>query len=112
MRRAAWLALAALGSCGSPSPAPQASQSGAAAPASPAATVSAAPVAPPPLTPVAQPTRDVAVLDSRDCGTVAKAYFDAIARGDFAFAARVWGDPVIDDAGSGQAIDLAPFKEA
>jgi hypothetical protein len=38
------------------------------------------------------------VLDSRDCRTVAQAYFDALARGDFAFAARVWDDPVIDDA--------------
>ena len=42
--------------------------------------------------------QDLSVLDSRDCRTVAKAYADALARGDFAFAARVWNDPVIDDA--------------
>jgi hypothetical protein len=38
------------------------------------------------------------VLDSRDCRTVAQAYTEAIARDDFAFAARVWNDPVVDDA--------------
>ncbi|MBO0749955.1 MAG: hypothetical protein J2O44_05955 [Porphyrobacter sp.] len=37
------------------------------------------------------------MLDSRDCRTVAQAYFEALARGDFAFAVRVWDDPVIND---------------
>ena len=103
MRAAALLALAALAACGSPSPAPapQASETGPApalssAPAPPAAA--AIPIAPPTLTPVPQPTRDLAVLDSRDCRTVAQPYIDALARRDFAFAARVWDDPVIDDA--------------
>ncbi|HSQ95052.1 MAG TPA: hypothetical protein VLM18_02970 [Croceibacterium sp.] len=40
----------------------------------------------------------MAVLEGRDCRTVAQAYIDALARGDFTFAARVWDDPVIDDA--------------
>jgi hypothetical protein len=42
--------------------------------------------------------QDLAVLDSRDCRTVAQAYAQAIARNDFDFAARVWNDPVIDAA--------------
>jgi hypothetical protein len=41
---------------------------------------------------------EASVLESRDCRTVARAYFEALARGDFATAARVWNDPVIDDA--------------
>lgn len=94
MRAAVLLpALLALAGCGSPEQpsAPQASES--AAPAEAAAVPT-----PPALTPVPQPTGDVSVLESRDCRTVAQAYFDALARGDFAFAARVWDDPVIDDA--------------
>ncbi|MGZ5821518.1 MAG: hypothetical protein ACXWI1_08575 [Croceibacterium sp.] len=100
MRPAALLGLAALAGCGSPSPAPspQTRESEAAVVASPTPSASATPLAPPPLTPIPQPTRDVAVLESRDCRTVAQAYIDALARGDFTFAARVWDDPVIDDA--------------
>lgn len=94
MRRAALLALLALAGCGSPEQptAPQASETGA------TAVVSPTPVAPPTLTPLPQPSEDLSVLESRDCRTVAQAYIDAVARGDFAFAARVWNDPVIDDA--------------
>ena len=48
---------------------------------------------PPPTPPtVAQ----MAALDSRDCRTVARAYIDALATGEFDFAARFWDDPVID----------------
>jgi hypothetical protein len=94
MRPLTLLALLALAGCGSPeqAPAPQASET------TPSTAASPAPVTPPTLTPIPQPTRDLAVLDSRDCRTVAQAYADAVARGDFAFAARVWDDPVIDDA--------------
>jgi hypothetical protein len=100
MRRAAWLALVALAGCGSPET-PSAPQTGASEPAAeavrPQATAEAPPPAPrPTLTPIPQPTRDLAVLDSRDCRTVAKAYFDALARADYTFAARVWDDPVVD----------------
>ena len=41
---------------------------------------------------------DLSALDSRDCRTVAQAYFDALARGDYGLAARVWSDPAIDQA--------------
>jgi hypothetical protein len=100
MRRAALLALIALAGCGSPEQpsAPQASEAAAAPAASRPPAAPASPVAPPPLTPIPQPTRELSVLDSRDCRTVAQAYLDALVRGDFAFAARVWNDPVIDDA--------------
>lgn len=102
MGRPALLVLLALAGCGSPeqAPAPQASETAPAAMASPApaAVASPAPVAPPTLTPIPQPTQDLAALDSRDCRSVSQAYADALARGDFAFAARVWNDPVIDDA--------------
>ncbi|MXP42259.1 hypothetical protein GRI75_11475 [Altererythrobacter soli] len=87
MRRFPLAMLAALAACGSPEQPP----------ASEEAQVEAPAVAPE-LTPVPQPAQDLAVLDSRDCRTVAQAYIDAIARRDFAFAARVWSDPVIDDA--------------
>jgi hypothetical protein len=99
MRRLAWLLVSALAGCGSPSraPVPQASQSDAAPVASPAAADLAAPVAPLTLAPLPQPAKEFAVLDSRDCRSVAQAYIDALARRDFAFAARVWDDPVIDD---------------
>jgi hypothetical protein len=94
MRPLTLIALLALAGCGSPeqAPAPQASA------AAPQAAASPAPVAPPTLTPIPQPTQDSAVLESRDCRMVAQAYADALSRGDFAFAARVWDDPVIDDA--------------
>lgn len=94
MRRAVLLALLVLAACGSPEQptTPQASEAATPATASPAS------VAPPTLTPLPQPTQDLAALDSRDCRIVAQAYADALARGDFAFAARVWDDPVIDDA--------------
>jgi len=96
MRRAALLVLLALAGCsGSPEQptGPQPSEAVSApeqtrGPATPAPT----------LTPLPQPTRDLAVLDSRDCRTVAQAYIDALARSDFDFAARVWDDPVIDGA--------------
>jgi hypothetical protein len=100
MRRAALLALLALAGCGSPkqAPMPQASETAATTAASPMTSVSPAPIAPPMLTPVPQPIQDLSVLGSRDCRTVAQAYIDALARGDFTLAARVWSDPVIDDA--------------
>ena len=51
-------------------------------------------------TPAAQaetlPAAQAALLDSRDCRTVAQAYFDALALDEFAFAARFWDDPAID----------------
>jgi hypothetical protein len=100
MRPAALVALAALVGCGSPEQpsAPQASESAAAPVAARPPAAPASRVSPPPLTPIPQPARDLTVLDSRDCRTVAQAYLDALARRDFAFAARVWNDPVIDEA--------------
>jgi len=100
MRRLAWLLVSALVGCGSPSPAPapQATPSDVAPVASPAPAASPTPASPPALAPLPQPAQDLAVLESRDCRTVAQAYIDALARRDFAFAARVWDDPVIDDA--------------
>jgi hypothetical protein len=94
MRPLALIALLALAGCGSSeqTPAPQASEP------APLAAASPTPAAPPTLAPIPQPTQDLAVLESRDCRTVAQAYADALARGDFAFAARVWDDPVIDEA--------------
>jgi hypothetical protein len=94
MRGITLLALLALAGCGSPdqTAAPKASESATPPPASPV------PVPPPTLTPLPQPSQDLSVLDSRDCRTVAQAYADALAREDFAFAARVWNDPVIDEA--------------
>ena len=111
MRAGVLFALAALTACGSPSPAPapQASASAVASAAPPAPEVAATLTASPTLTPVPTPTQDLAVLDSRDCRTVAQAYIDALARGDFAFAARVWNDPVIDDARL-KAL-FAPYKQ-
>jgi hypothetical protein len=74
----------------SPSPAPSSSAPAFSAPSPPAA----APIP----TPTAEATQDPAVLSSRDCRTVAQAYTEAVAHNDFAFAARVWNDPVIDAA--------------
>lgn len=90
MRRISLLALAALAGCGSPEQAPEQPPE--------EAPQAEAPATPPELTPAPEPTRDLALLDSRDCRTVAQAYVDALARRDFAFAARVWDDPVIDGA--------------
>jgi hypothetical protein len=94
MRPLALIALLALAGCGSSerAPAPQASEP------APLAAASPTPAAPPTLAPIPQPTQDLAVLETRDCRTVAQAYADALARRDFAFAARVWDDPVIDEA--------------
>jgi hypothetical protein len=86
MRRISLLPLAALAACGSPEqPAEDAPQA-------------EAPTTPPELAPAPEPTRDLAVLDNRDCRTVAQAYADAVALRDFEFAARAWSDPVIDGA--------------
>lgn len=94
MRGVALLALLALAGCGSreQAPAPRASET------APATAASSPPMTPPTLTPLPPPTQDLSALESRDCRTVAQAYVNALARGDFAFAARVWDDPVIDDA--------------
>jgi hypothetical protein len=102
MRILAVAVLAALAGCNSGQPTPTPSESEAAVSTetpAPMASESPTPASSPPvLTPVPEPTRDLAVLDSRDCRTVAQAYVDAIARRDFVFAARVWNDPVIDAA--------------
>lgn len=100
MRGAALLALLALAGCGSPdqAPEPTAGETTRPALASPTPAVSAEPLAPLPPSTATQPSADLAVLDSRDCRTVAQAYIDALKRSDFTFAARVWDDPVIDDA--------------
>ena len=87
-----------LAGCGSgtqaPSPAPSGTPAARGAP--PAAPSTAPMAAVPTATPEA--TQDTAVLESRDCRTVAQAYAQAIEHNDFAVAARVWNDPVIDDA--------------
>lgn len=98
MRGAALLALLAVAGCGSPERSPQPEASEAALPAASPGSPQPATPTPPELTPLPQPAADLAVLQSRDCRTVAQAYADALARGDFEFAARVWSDPVIDDA--------------
>lgn len=87
MRRllAASLALV-LASCGSEEPAE--------APSAPGETGETAALPRPAQVSPAQ----AAALESTDCRAVARAYFDAIALRDFAFAARFWDDPVIDDA--------------
>ena len=51
-----------------------------------------------PPEPVGPSAEQLAQLESRDCREVAQAYSDALARRAFAFAARFWDDPVIDDA--------------
>ncbi len=97
IRAIALVMLIGLTACGSGSqaPAPSATPSSLA----PVAASSAAPSAGPMSTPSAAPSsEDLTVLDSRDCRTVAQAYTQAVARNDFAFAARVWDDPVIDEA--------------
>ena len=91
-----------LAGCGSASQAPSPAQPSASP--SPAPTSSAPAPTPAPsaasaaLVPTAAATQDPAALDSRDCRTVAQAYTEAVPHNDFAFAARVWNDPVIDAA--------------
>ena len=103
MTRSMTLALVlALAGCGSgtqtSSPA-QSSSSPSLAPTTAAPAPTPAPsAATPALVPTAEATQDPAVLNSRDCRTVAQAYIQAVAHDDFAFAARVWNDPVIDAA--------------
>jgi len=50
--------------------------------------------------PTSAPPRnpDASAFDSRDCRTVAQAYFDALAHGDYTLAARVWADPAPGEA--------------
>jgi len=92
------LALAGCGS-GSQAPTPAATPSSAASPAPSAPSeASASTAAVPTASATAVTTQDLKVLDSRDCRTVAMAYVEAVARNDFAFAARVWNDPAIDAA--------------
>jgi hypothetical protein len=114
MRRGALLGLALLAGCGAPdrAPAPQASEAAAPAASAPTAMASSSspssssapalapsPTVTPPAPPAAtSPKADLSALDSRDCRTVAQAYFDALARGDYGLAARVWSDPAIDQA--------------
>lgn len=106
MRRAALFGLVLLAGCGAPdrAPAPQASGAAASATPAPAAMVpaptpAAAPTAAPPQATSAPPPKaDSPTLDSRDCRTVAQAYFDGLARGDYALAARVWSDPTVGEA--------------
>lgn len=93
IRAVAPLVLLALAGCGSGGQTPVPAETKA-PPAQPVVPMPA----PPALTPAPAPTQDSGVLDSRDCRTVAQAYFDALARKDFAFASRVWDDPVIDAA--------------
>ena len=101
MRGVALLGLVLLAGCGGPEggPAPQATQAEPAA-ASTRVAVAPAPTAAssPSMAPVPASKGVPAELESRDCRTVAQGYFDALRRGDFATAARVWDDPVIDDA--------------
>lgn len=99
MRTLALVTLLALAGCGSgrqpqePSESPSAAVSAAPAPSSaPVPSPSSA------LAPTPRPSADAAALDSRDCRTVAQAYAAAVARNDFAFAARAWNDPAIDAA--------------
>ena len=102
MRRMMLVALAALPGCGSGSQAPTPDTTPATAATTPSPAPVSAPAAPSAVvpTPTSTPTtrNDVAVLESRDCRTVAQAYAAALAHNDFAFAARVWNDPVVDAA--------------
>jgi hypothetical protein len=95
-RGAALPVLLALAACSGSPEQPTAPPTGESASAPPPTRAPASTAPAPVLTPLPQPTSDLAVLDSRDCRTVAQAYSDALARGDYAFAARVWDDPVID----------------
>jgi len=100
MRRGALFGFALLAGCGSAerAPAPAASASASAVAPVPGPTApQPAPAAPSP-SPSPHATHDLAVLDSRDCAAVVQAYVDALARADYAFAARVWDDPAVDSA--------------
>jgi hypothetical protein len=96
MRRAALLAGLALTGCSGSPEQPTAPPASEPATGAPATRAPASPAPAPSLTPLPQPTRDLTVLDSRDCRTVTQAYLDALTRGDYGFAARVWNDPVVD----------------
>jgi hypothetical protein len=100
MRRAAPLALTLLAACGSPDRAPQAPPNEAAqSTPAPAALPAAAPTAPGPgEAPKPALASEPSPIDSRDCRTVAQAYFDALARTDYATAARMWDDPAVGEA--------------
>jgi len=102
MRKVVLVTLVALAGCNSGSQAPAPTPTGTTvaeqtSPPTSAGSVSPSPTAPA-LTPTPQATQDLAVLENRDCRTVAMAYVEAVARNDFDFAARVWNDPVIDAA--------------
>ena len=97
MTLAMLLALAGCSS-GSQAPSPAPTSSSAAPATAPTSSAPIPPAAAPIPTPTAEATQDPVVLKSRDCRTVAQAYTEAVAHNDFAFAARVWNDPVIDAA--------------
>ena len=78
-------ALALLAGCSGAEDAPETAEATGAAPQA----------LPAPELPSAEQT---ALLESRNCRTVAQAYVDAVAAKDFRFAARFWDDPVVDDA--------------
>ena len=88
----------ALAACNSPAPAPdaQASQGAQTAP-KPRHTYTPFPVPSPPKPADITPD-ELAGLDSRDCETVAEAYFGALERNAWGYAAKFWADPVIDGA--------------
>jgi len=46
--------------------------------------------------PVGPSPAELALLEDRDCRTVAHAYLEAVSRGRFDYAAQFWNDPVID----------------
>ena len=100
MTRAALLLAAvaplALAACNSrpAMPVPEASQ-GPQTPPKPRHTPTPFPVPSPPK-PAAITPDELAGLTSRDCETVANAYFSAVQRSAWDYAARFWADPVID----------------
>ena len=88
----------ALAACNSRNPAPvtEASQ-GPQTPPKPRRTPTPFPVPSPPK-PADITPEELAGLTSRDCETVATAYFSALQRNAWDYAARFWADPVIDGA--------------
>lgn len=103
MRMAVPVMLLFLGGCGSgsqaPSPAATAAPSETPSPMAPTAAPTRTTTAlAPTLTHSPEATQSTAALNSRDCRTVAQAYFEAVARNDFTTAARVWNDPTVDAA--------------